>query len=175
MIIIRQANQSDLEAIRNTHLAAFPAEERELVAELAVRLLTDSSQPETFSLVAEHNNEIIGHVALSPVFADDKAIGYTLAPLAVAPSQQRQGVGVQLVNRGIEELQQAGVDLLFVYGDPKYYGRFGFTADGAENYLPEYPLQYPFGWQMRVLGKEASLNRRVTLTPVKALQKPVLW
>ena len=84
-------------------------------------------------------------------------------------------MGAQLVNRGIEELQQAGIDLLFVYGDPNYYGRFGFAADGAENYLPEYPLQYPFGWQMRVLGKEASPNRRVMLTLVEALQNPVLW
>ena len=51
-----------------------------------------------------------------------------------------------------------GVDILFVYGDPKYYSRFGFSADAAVRYIPPYRLQYPFGWQGIAL-KERNIER----------------
>ena len=57
--------------------------------------------------------------------------GYGLAPLAVAPACQKQGIGAALVRQGFTELQALGARGCVVLGDPAYYGRFGFKADPA--------------------------------------------
>lgn len=93
----------------------------------------------TISLVAEEG-AIIGHVAFSPVTISDGAIGwYGLAPVSVAPSRQGQGIGAELIRRGLDELQALGAKGCVVLGDPAYYGRFGFKADPALSYpgVPE--------------------------------------
>jgi putative acetyltransferase len=51
----------------------------------------------------------------------------SLAPMAVAPSWQRQGVGSKLVERGLEVCREAGYEAVIVVGHPSYYPRFGFT------------------------------------------------
>lgn len=50
----------------------------------------------------------------------------SLGPIAVAPGHQRQGVGARLITRALELVAAAGVPAVFLYGDPDYYGRFGF-------------------------------------------------
>ena len=175
MTRVRKASPADLEAIRSVHLSAFPAEERGPIADLAIRLLTESSDPETLSLVAEQHGEVLGHTAFSPVFVEEKCTGYILAPLAVVPDRHGEGIGSLLVSHGIEQLQQAGAAMVFVYGDPDYYGRFGFDADQAAAYRAPYPLQYPFGWQLRVIGEVSQPAYPVTLACVEALQTPALW
>ena len=93
-------------------------------------------------------DEIVGHVAFSPVFdgASRTCIGYILAPLAVNPAHHKTGIGSMLVKAGMNQLSDAGVDLFFVYGDPKFYERFGFEANTALRFMPPYALAYPFGW-----------------------------
>jgi len=49
-----------------------------------------------------------------------------LSPLGVVPNMQRQGIGSELVEAGLEACLSQGVDLVFVLGSPAYYGRFGF-------------------------------------------------
>ena len=81
----------------------------------------------TTSLIAVLNQEIIGHICFSPMRmlpAGPKAVG--LAPLAVLPEWQKQGVGTALMRAGIEVCRQAGYDVLFVLGHPAYYPRVGF-------------------------------------------------
>lgn len=175
MTEIRTAKSEEGEAIQRVYLSAFPSDERERIAQLAIDLLSDASQPETLSLVAEQDGAVVGHVAFSPVFVDGDTVGYLLAPLAVLPEWQGVGIGSQLVRQGIAQLQRDGVALLFVYGDPDYYGRFGFDADAADDFLPSYPLQQPFGWQMRMLGKRYPVTAPAMLSCVDALQDPTLW
>jgi putative acetyltransferase len=62
---IREATLSDGDAIRRTHLSAFDADEREIVAKLAVDLLSEGTTPPTIALVAEIGGDAIGHVAFS--------------------------------------------------------------------------------------------------------------
>ena len=67
------------------------------------------------------------------------------------------------------------VNLLFVYGDPKYYGKFGFKADTASRYTPPYKLQYPFGWQAITLNEVGFAESNAKISCVATLCDPELW
>mgnify|MGYP001817828606 CR=1 FL=1 len=164
-------------AVRDVLLAAFPGGEGESVAKLAIELLKDESTPPTLSLVAETESAVVGYVAFSPVSfgPDERAQGYILAPLGVAPGHQKHRIGSRLVESGKQQLTKMGAAILFVYGDPGYYGRFGFTAEAAAPYIPPYPLQYPFGWQAVVLNDGSARSSPARIACVPALCDPELW
>jgi putative acetyltransferase len=54
--------------------------------------------------------------------------------------QQDQGIGSQLVRRGLKECESQGHDIVFVLGHPNYYARFGFSAAKAKGMGCEYPV-----------------------------------
>lgn len=174
---IRTATRSDLDDIRGIHLSAFPEAEREMVSGLATNLFCEESIPQTVSLVAETDGAVVAHAAFSPVSIEssEALMGYILAPLGVRPGFQKRGIGSKLVESGRQQLTQMGVHILFVYGDPGYYGRFGFGAEPADRYIPPYRLQYPFGWQAIVLNgfNIESTSRNVHC--VASLCDPALW
>ncbi len=71
----------------------------------------------------------VGHVAYSPVRFDGCASNwFALAPLAVLPAYQRQGIGTALVAAGLRQLAAGGAAGCVVLGEPAYYRRFGFMA-----------------------------------------------
>ena len=174
---IRIATTHDGDAIRQLYWSAFTEEENESVATLAVELLDENSALPIIALVAEMEGAVVGHVAFSPVTIDNHAAiqAYILAPLAVRPDCQKQRIGSALVEYGMQRLSAMGVDIIFVYGAPEYYGRFGFTAEAALGYKAPYPLQYPFGWQAIAIRDGAVENGPHALQCVKALCKPLLW
>ena len=177
MISIRNATKADSGTIREVHLRAFPEAEAELVATLAVDLLGETTSPETISLVAEIDGSVAGHIAFSPVSVDARGqfTGYILGPLGIKPEYQKRRIGSKLIEAGLARLSEEGVDLVFVYGDPAYYTRFGFRAETAARYLPPYPLQYPFGWQAQALSGEGPTGQTVKISCVASLRDPALW
>ena len=68
-----------------------------------------------------------------------------------------------------------GVDILFVYGDPKYYSKFGFSVGAAERYIPPYKLQYPSGWQGIALNEYSTGESSAKIACVASLCDPALW
>jgi putative acetyltransferase len=175
---IRVATRLDAEDIREVHLCAFPEGEKRKVSTLAVHLLSEESQPESISLVAEDHGAVVGHAAFSPVtIADNKSwIGYILAPLGVKPTYQKRGIGSKLIASGIRRLSKMGADVVFVYGDPKYYSKCGFKPEDASRYSPPYALQYPFGWQAIVLNGDIFMDSGVKKISCTApLNDPELW
>lgn len=173
---IRLATQQDRQIIQQIDLHAFPASENQLVSQLALDLLENPSIPETFSLVAETDRRVVGHIAFSPVSLEGEETfrGYILAPLAVMPDAQKSGIGTQLIQHGLQHLSSMKVNVVFVYGDPKYYGRFGFDVDVAAQYIAPYTLQYPFGWQAMVLNA-ADVAFPASIRCVPALSHAQLW
>jgi putative acetyltransferase len=113
--------------IRAVLLAAFggPAE-ADLVAALRTAGLCE------ISLVIEEQERVLGHVLMSPLRAPIKALA--LAPLAVLPEYQRQGLGSALVRAALDQAKNAGWDAVFVLGDPAYYRRFGFDVEAARGW-----------------------------------------
>ena len=176
---IQEARPNDLASIRAIHLESFPAAEAHLIAELAADLLSEASDPETVRLVAAEGDEIVGHLAFSPVHADGSTdcVGYILAPLAVKPRWQRRGIGTKLVESGLAMLSAKGIQRFLVYGDPRYYGRFGFQAEAAARFVPPYPLPFPSGWLGLALPghQDGAAEQTVHLSCVEPLRNPALW
>jgi putative acetyltransferase len=80
-------------------------------------------------LVAIVDKEIVGHVLASIGRLDGRAVP-GIAPLAVRPDWQGQGIGTALMTELIHQLRQKGFPLVVLLGDPGYYGRFGFQPSG---------------------------------------------
>ena len=96
--------------------------------------------------------EVVGHVA----FSRANVIGGTmtatvawLAPLAVLPGHQRQGIGSALVEAGIEACKVLSLDGVVVVGAPEYYGRFGFSREAVQHlesrFAGPHLMALPFG------------------------------
>jgi len=173
----RTATNLDRDDVHSVHWAAFAEDEREAVSKLAVNLLAEDTTPQTISLVAESAGIVVGHVAFSPVSLDNGGNfrGYILAPVGVKPDYQKRGIGSKLIESGMQQLSRRGVDIIFVYGDPEYYSKFGFGVDAAELYIPPYKLQYPFGWQGIVLNKCSARKSSANIVCVTSLSDPTLW
>ena len=128
MTTIRPERPDDVSGIRHVNERAFgqPAEAD----------LVDTLRPacaDALSLVAE-DGPIVGHILFTPVVVegrDPPVVGMGLAPMAVLPERQRQGLGSQLVRRGLEMLRARGCPFVVVVGHPEYYPRFGFERASA--------------------------------------------
>ena len=122
-MIVRLERPEDARDVWTVHEAAFGRpDEARLVARLR-----QEARP-CVSLVAERGGRAIGHVFFSPVTIEgDRAIAGGLAPVGVLPDAQGAGAGGALVRAGIEASRALGWELLFVLGNPAYYGRFGFV------------------------------------------------
>ena len=137
MIIIREERHSDVASIRAVNLAAFETTtEADLVNALRERATT------LVSLVAEEDATIIGHILFSPVtLANEPGISLMgLAPMAVVPPRQRQGVGSRLVREGLERCRQLNAVAVVVLGHPDYYPRFGFSPASRLSLRSEYDV-----------------------------------
>ena len=173
---IREANMNDSEGIKALRLQAFDISEAELVSDFAVNLLHEKSTINIITLVAIDNDEIIGYVAFSPVFLDstNEHFGYILAPLAVSPTHQNNRVGTTIVKHGLDTISSLGAFIVFVYGDPQYYSRFGFKIDFAQKFTAPYTLQYPEGWQAMKLNSTV-FPEGGKFQCVNSLNDPKLW
>jgi len=174
---IRLAQDIDLDSTLKVIETAFSDEENKVIMNLVQELHQETTGPSIKSLVAEVDNQVIGYVSFSPIFlkSDSSISGYILAPLAVSPENQKQGVGSNLIKFGIDMLTQDGAGVLLVYGDPNYYGQFGFKEEIGHLFLPPYSLQYPFGWTGMMLNDTPVPEGSIQFECVVALSKPELW
>jgi len=155
-IPVRSAIAADSAAIDAVHRAAFPTDgEARLVT-----LLIERGKA-TISLVAEVDGQIAGHILFSPatvgpagpagpeLLNDPKLAnpgsagpaeptGLGLAPLAVLPAYQNQGLGSALVRAGLAECHRLGISWVVVLGHETYYPRFGFAPASWWNLTGDY-------------------------------------
>lgn len=84
----------------------------------------------SLSLVAQDGEDIVGHIAFSPVDLEAASVSpgswLVMAPVSVAPVRQGQGIGSRLIRQGLEQLKALDVEGVVVLGEPDYYTRFGF-------------------------------------------------
>jgi len=131
---IREENKDDIKEIYEINTLAFG---RENEAKL-VDLLRDGDTfvPE-LSLVATIDNKIVGHILFTKIkIADDKQNEFdslALAPMAVKPDIQKNGIGGQLIRAGLDKARELNFKSVIVLGHEHYYPKFGFVPTNRWN------------------------------------------
>ncbi len=167
---IRENRPGDAAGVVKLYETAFPDED---LVPLVRELL--NLGPRVLSLVDAHENDIQGHICFTfcgVAEIEDKVA--LLAPLAVAPTRQKQGVGSALVREGFKRLKKAKINYVFVLGDPRYYNRFGFQAESKVTTPYPLPSEWLEAWQStKLFDAEVALAGRLIVP--EAWQQKALW
>ena len=141
-VTIRQETSEDQKEIFVVNTEAF---EQENEAKLVDLLRKSSAFVPELSLVATVDNKIVGHILFSKIIiVDDNQNEYeslALAPMAVKPEFQKQGIGSQLVNSGLGKARELKYKSVIVLGHEHYYPKFGFEP--AEKWHIKAPFEVP--------------------------------
>ncbi|MCP5270048.1 MAG: N-acetyltransferase [Burkholderiaceae bacterium] len=159
---IRRTTAADLPALATLAHAAFGPDEGPEIAALLHGLLghpiVAGGHPQALSLAAaDLAGRVCGHVLFTPVQlapAPTPAVpAAILAPLAVDPALQRQGLGRRLAREGLAQLRDSGTALVFVLGDPRYYTRLGFAPAARWGLQPQHaiPAAHADAWMVQAL------------------------
>jgi putative acetyltransferase len=140
-IFIRPEQPKDHTVIRAILTATFPTDAE---ARLVDVLRANGKAIYSFVAVDDHD-EVLGHILFSPVstpLPTTKGLG--LAPVAVKPELQHQGIGSQLIRASLIEIKADGFDYVVLLGDPDYYQRFGFQTASVFGLQNEYGVDEEF-------------------------------
>jgi len=160
---IRQETSADQEGIRHVNRLAFGTEDE--------ARLVDALREGGFvrlSLVAERAGQIVGHILFSelPILSETGTISsLALAPMAVLPDHQNQGIGSELVRVGLDDCRQRGHRIVVVVGHPAFYPRFGFSHKLAEGLAAPFASEDAFMALELVPGALAGVKGRVQYPP----------
>jgi predicted N-acetyltransferase YhbS len=156
-ITIRQEVKEDYKRVFKITKLAFGQEKE---SKLIEKIRKGPNFVPELSLVAEKNNEIVGHILFSKmkIVGESEYETLMLAPLAVIPELQKQGIGGKLVKKGIEKAIELGFDSIIVVGHKDYYPKFGFQK--ASKWGIKCPFEVPDGAFMAIeLTKKALENK----------------
>jgi putative acetyltransferase len=126
---IRPERGDDFPAIRNVHRLAFGRDDEARLVDIL-----RSEGYSRVSMVGEVDAHLVAHVLFSHLSirqANGTFDALALAPLAVLPEYQNQGIGARLTERGLDDSRAQGHRVVIVLGHPAYYPRFGFSCELA--------------------------------------------
>jgi predicted N-acetyltransferase YhbS len=147
-VVVRPEEDADRDAVRAVHLASFVSAEE---ADLVDALRESGDYMQSLSSVALDGGAVIGHVGFSRARLEGADVDIlVLAPLAVLPPHQRQGVGPALIGSSIERAEGTDFPAVVVLGHRAYYPRFGFEPAGAIGIDPPFETRAD-AWMARRL------------------------
>ena len=132
--VVRPARPGD--AVDRVIEDAFAEDGEKLVALWAELAQSDLLRG---SIVAERDGEVVGHVGLSYAWLDARrelVDVWLLRPLGVVRRDQGGGIGTRLLEAAVAAAREGGTPLLFLEGDPGYYGARGFGPGAAHGLTP---------------------------------------
>jgi putative acetyltransferase len=136
IVEIRREAPGDAAQIRHVNELAFEGTAEAVVIDRLRQTCTDF-----VSFVAVLDEQIVGYILFTPAWletAHSTVAGMGLAPLAVLPGYQNQGIGGRLIQTGLLEIQRRGLSYVIVLGHPGYYPRFGFESASKYGIRCEY-------------------------------------
>ncbi|MDJ0647319.1 MAG: N-acetyltransferase [Xenococcaceae cyanobacterium MO_188.B19] len=174
---IREAKDSKLNQVLYVERLAFGQDEE---AELVRELLIDPSAKPILSLLAFKEDVAVGHILFTTAHLENSENTTKialLAPLAVIPDAQNQGIGGKLIKRGLETLSESGVDLVFVLGYPEYYSKHGFKPAGCLGFEASYPIasEHSDAWMVQALRPDVIGSVSGKVICADAINKPKYW
>ena len=177
---IRESTESDVTAVLEVETKAFGKKKGPEIAQLVHGLLQDPSATPLLSLMAVNDSQAIGHVLFTKACiagAEESVSVAILAPLAVIPDAQSQGVGTQLIQEGLRLLSESGVELVFVLGHPEYYPRHGFRPAGALGFEAPYPIpdEHADAWMVKELRPDVIGSVSGPVICADVLNQPEHW
>lgn len=142
-MIIRQENEKDFKAVYSLIDIAFKNVPYSDNTEhfLVNRLRKSEAYIPKLSLVAEIDNEIVGHIILTKIFVvngEKRFPSLALAPVSVLPSYQGQGIGGKLIVEAHKRAKELGYESVILLGHSNYYPRFGYRKTN------EFGIKLPF-------------------------------
>lgn len=177
-ILIRETGTDDLNAIMTVEERAFGYDKE---AKLTAALLKDKTAEPVLSLLAFYKNKAIGHILFTRVYLNNRSpqpLIHILAPLAVIPEYQKQGIGGMLIHAGLQKLKEMGTVMVFVLGHMDYYPKQGFIPDaGKLGYSAPYPIPEEFAnaWIVQSLKPEGFDIGKGKVICSDELNKPEHW
>ena len=145
-LVLRTEEPADRPALLALTAAAFaispvtglPVEGEPEEVELLRRLFDCAEYLPEFSIVAELDGEIVGHVISTRGRAGELEL-LGLGPIGVTPRLQRHGIGSALMKETIDRANAAGERGIALLGSPEYYARFGFVPSTSLGVQPPDP------------------------------------
>ena len=174
---IRVATDSDFNDVFSVEKDAFGYDKE---ANLVKDLLSDASAKPLYSFLAFNNDRAVGHILFTSACIEGSQDGTSislLAPLAIIPDFQKQGVGGMLIDYGLQHLKNSGVDLVFVLGHPGYYPRYGFKPAGVQGFEAPYPIpeEHANAWMVQELRPSVIGSVSGKIKCADMLNKPEHW
>ncbi|WP_050918935.1 GNAT family N-acetyltransferase [Vibrio campbellii] len=148
--------------------------EGKTIGSLVGDLLSTTPEQELKGFVAKQDERLIAGVLFTPLRFENGEVGYLLSPMATLTECQGEGVGQALINFGLEQLKQQGIELVFTYGDPNFYSRVGFQQVTEAQFKAPHTLSFPHGWLAQSLAGELTLIQGSSYC-VKGLDSPAYW
>ncbi|KXF83376.1 GNAT family N-acetyltransferase [Enterovibrio coralii] len=167
---------NDIKALfKNTFTDSEGETEGKMVSELAYEALTTSDGKDVYGFVAMDGDTLAGSIVFTRLTPANGAEAFLLSPVAVSTSYQKQGVGSTLINVALEVLKNEGVELVFTYGDPNYYGRVSFKQISEDVVKAPCKLSFPEGWLGQSLVSDEVSPIEGETGCVAAMNKPEIW
>jgi len=177
---ITKTRELDLNKVLHIEKEAFGADKGSEIADLVHGLLNDPTAMPLLSLMAINNNKAVGHILFTKALvakSNSSLKAVILAPLAIIPEAQTQGIGGELIKEGLKQLRESGVELVFVLGHPEYYPRHGFKTAGILGFEAPYPIpeEHADAWMVQELqpGVIGRVSGKVQCSDV--LNQPQHW
>lgn len=152
-VTIRKEERGDYPSVFNLIEEAFRTEEQSDHREhfLVERLRNSGSFLEELSLVALHNERVIGHLLLTKIKINNENNSFdslALAPVSVLPAYQKMGIGSKLILEGHRRAKELGFGSVVLLGHKDYYPRFGYQW--CEMFGIELPFDVPADYCMAI-------------------------